>query len=52
MMNRIIETPDGFDIEVNGRRFGTWRSRAEASAGLKTETLRALAKDQPKANHR
>lgn len=41
MMNRIIETADGFDIEIDGERHGSWRSRAEASAGLFVEEQRA-----------
>ena len=40
-MNRIVETPDGFDCIVNGVQFGTWRSRAEAKAGMATEVQRA-----------
>ena len=39
-MDRIIETADGFDVVVNGRTFGTWRSRAEAAGGLAVERRR------------
>lgn len=43
-MNRIIEHTDGFDCVVDGERFGTWRSRREALAGLQTEMIRARAR--------
>ena len=39
-MNRVIETQDGFDCIVEGQRFGSWRSRAEAAAGMVTEVAR------------
>ena len=39
-MDRIIETADGFDCIVGGNRFGTWRSRREATAGMATEKRR------------
>lgn len=39
-MDRLIETPDGFDCIVDGQRFGTWRSKGEAQAGLQTEQTR------------
>lgn len=40
-VTRIIETPHGFDTIVNGQTFGTWRSRAEAKAGMQVEEQRA-----------
>ncbi len=40
-MDRIIETAEGYNCIVNGRIFGTWRSRAEAVAGMATEQRRA-----------
>lgn len=43
-MDRVIETPDGFDCIVQGKRFGTWRSRGEARAGMETEQRRAAAR--------
>ena len=44
-MNRVIETADGFDCIVDGKQFGTWRSRREASAGMATEIGRAKARE-------
>ena len=44
-MNSIIETKDGFDCIVSGVQYGTWRSRAEASAGMATEIARSKARD-------
>lgn len=40
-MDRIVETQHGYDVIVDGTRYGTWRSRGEASAGLVTEQIRA-----------
>lgn len=39
--DHIIETEDGFDCIVRNRRFGTWRSHAEARGGMQTEQRRA-----------
>ena len=47
-MNRIIETPAGFDCIVNGQQFGTWRSRAEAHGGMQVEVRRAEKADADK----
>ena len=49
-MNRIVETPDGFDCIVNELQFGTWRSRAEAKAGMATEVQRAADRDQAESD--
>ena len=43
-MDRIIEWQHGFDVIVDGCRFGTWRSKAEAAAGLEVEQRRAAAR--------
>ena len=43
-MDRIIEWQHGFDVMVDGCRFGTWRSKAEAAAGLEVEQRRAAAR--------
>lgn len=40
----IHEAPEGFYITVDGRKFGFWRSRAEASAALQVELRRAAAR--------
>lgn len=45
-MTRIVETADGYEFTLDGKRHGTWRSRAEASGGLKVELLR---KERPEA---
>ena len=42
--DRIIECQHGFDVMVDGCRFGTWRSKAEAAAGLEVEQRRAAAR--------
>ena len=42
--DRIIEWQHGFDVMVDGCRFGTWRSKAEAAAGLEVEQRRAAAR--------
>jgi hypothetical protein len=41
----VIETEHGFYCIVKGRRFGAWRSRAEAVLGLQIEERRAAEKD-------
>lgn len=43
-MDRIVETDTGFDCIVNGERFGTWRSKAEAGAGMAVEQKRTVSK--------
>ena len=43
-MDRIIETQDGYDVIVDGKTYGTWRSKAEAAAGLHVEQRRAAAR--------
>ena len=43
-MDRIIETQDGYDVIVDGKTYGTWRSKAEASGGLQVEQRRAAAR--------
>lgn len=45
-MDRIVKTADGYDCIVDGRRFGTWRSRAEATAGMVTERRRAAEREE------
>lgn len=42
-MDRVVETTDGFDCIVEGRRFGTWATRPLARAGMKVEQERAHA---------
>ena len=41
-MDRVIETPDGFDCIVGGRQFGTWATRAMARGAMRVEQDRAL----------
>lgn len=43
-MDRIVETQDGYDCIVGGVRYGTWRSKGEAAAGMATERTRADAR--------
>ena len=43
-MDRIIETQDGYDVIVNHKRFGTWRSKREAAGGLQVEQRRNAAR--------
>jgi hypothetical protein len=49
MKDRVIETPYGFEIEVAGRRHGTWRSRAEARGALTVQTLREADRQRREA---
>lgn len=44
-MARFIETSDGFDFMLDGKRHGTWRSKSEAVAGLHTEMERKRRRD-------
>jgi hypothetical protein len=45
-MGTVIETQHGFDCIVGGKRYGTWRSRGEANAGMATEEARLQRKQQ------
>ena len=40
-MDRVVETTAGYDIIVKNRRYGTWSSRAIASAAIPIEQARA-----------
>jgi hypothetical protein len=50
MTNRIVETPDGFDVIIGAKRHGTWRSRGEAKAGMEVELRRAVQKAERDLN--
>ena len=39
-MDRIIETQYGYDVIVNNKQHGTWRSESEAAGGLRVEQRR------------
>jgi hypothetical protein len=39
-MTRIVETANGYEFTLDGQRYGTWRSKAEAAGGLSVELRR------------